>query len=44
MKVLERSEAMVDQISGHCPDASARAIKAKRARVLLNMFSRYAEI
>lgn len=44
MKDLERSEAMVDQIGGHCPAASARAVKARRARVLPNMLSRYARI
>lgn len=33
MNDCERSEAMVDQIAGQLPDASARAVKAKRARL-----------
>lgn len=43
MKDLERSDAMVDQMAGHPPDASARAVKARRARILPNMFSKSAE-
>lgn len=37
MNGCERSEAMVDQIAGQLPDASARAVKAKRAKVFANI-------